>query len=261
MKALGVGSTVVAGYPVTASASGWEKLENVKFGQQRIVSLKVTHEPHLNPVAVDSGRKSLRVEGNRLFVVGGRTTPFKEPSTPVLQSPAGVTSSPSSLEYRQEAVQLKTSFDGVAPTLASVESAYEPLHIEIETEQSTSTISVAGDQTFEVSRNNVTEQKLSSKTVEVPTYGEPVTREFERPEETINRTIRPRTGTKTTDVTPTVTARDHGLVNVFAYENGPIGPRAAPWMQRLLPSREDDERQIISVENSNLVAISTEGVQ
>lgn len=259
LKSVTIGSGAILLPSVTA---GVEQVPESATNQGRkfVVDLKITHEGNQPPfpsLQADYLVSSTRVEDGKLFAVGTPHNQVVDKNPSIIRTPDTVTTFSNKFDYEQSSCYLDAPYSRLYSTMITPESAYDDkFAFEVTSSGMSVKLDLPERGMLEVENGEVVNVTLPTRKITIPKLGEPRERTIEREDRTITRMVKPQIGTEQVPVTPTLNVKNHGQLEVHAVKDGMVGPIDASWMQKHIRSARQQDRDVATVNGSDVVIVS-----
>lgn len=233
-------------------------------GTKRVVGLKIEHpdaDDRIPTISPARGVPNTYVYDGRLFLVTVDPEEIRGPHDALLRSPLNVTRFSGSTTFGQGSrLYHRSDYDGQAVQLLDPESGYEPFALDVSFDGKTAVATLDGEEVLRVRPGAERSVALPEQSVTVKTYGEAEEREIRRPGVEGTTTVHPVVGTEEVAVTPQLTLRNDGSVDVFGAAKAAVVPNVREFPVRGLVdgNRASETIDVETVPDSDLVVIHRE---
>lgn len=247
--------------PMFDLREGDRSKSDLKQGKKTVVDLKINHPaasdriPRVSPA---NAVPNTYTHKNRLFLLRVDPAELRGPHNALLRSPLNITRFSDQTGFQQtETLYQQSDYDGKSVTQLQPVEGYTPFTFDVKMEGGTAVVSQDGNQVLRVSPESEATQGLSEQTVTVKKYGDPVEREIKRPGHEGTYTVRPVVGTEKTTVTPELTVRNNGTLELFGAPKVAVIPDIPeyPILGILKGNIAADNMKVESVPNSDLFVV------
>ncbi|MFB6138057.1 MAG: hypothetical protein ABEJ42_06925 [Halobacteriaceae archaeon] len=230
-------------------------------GSKKVVDLKVNHPgaPDRIPrVSLATAVPNTYATEDRLFMLKVGPEDVGGAHDTLLRSPLNITGFSGQSGFQQSGTLYQDSdFDGKSATQLRPVDGYSPLNLDVEMEARTAVVSEGGEPILRVPAGSKETKELSERKVTVKKYGDPEEREIQRPGREGTRTVRPVLGTENGSVTPTLTVRNNGVLDMFGASGAAVVPDISgyPILGILKGNAASETVDVESVQKSDLFIV------
>jgi hypothetical protein len=234
--------------------------QSLKRGEKHVADLSITHPNAPEEIGRKHGDGRVAptfANSEGLFVV--RKSPGKlKQHDRILRTPRLQRIFDDTTQYTQQA--LYAEFGGTSTEYRSadhlqVESAYDPIELEVTMEDTEVIVNQGSETLGTVAEGKKSSFQLSEKSVEIGEFSEPVERSRDGVDQTV--TVKEQVGTKSVSVTPEVTVMNRGQLPVYGGPGANVIPKPVPkQLSRVLEWAEaSDEHRLKEVGNGKMYLI------
>ena len=238
--------------------------EEFRHGEKQVFDLKIEHpdaSDRIPTISPARGVPNTYVHDGRLFLVTVDPGAIRGSHDALLRSPLAITQFSGSTALEQgPRLYRRSDYDGQSVELLDSESDYDGFAFEVSLEGSTAVVTLDGEQLARVRPGAERSVALPERSVTVNEYGDAEEREIERPGVEGTTTVHPVAGTEEVTVTPELTLRNDGTVEVFGAPKAAVLPDVPEFPVRGLVdgNRASETVDVETVPESNLVVIHRE---
>lgn len=209
-------------------------LDELLVTSRHLVDAKITHPgvDELPEISLDGSFLSTYAEGGRLFLITVPPAKIKANAGPLLRTPNDLTFLKTFPRFDQLTLFKETPVDGRLGTRLITETSYDPFQFTVEVDENSLVVADGEETVATVPIGAERRITLEPKIVETAEYGPEQEVELERPGLNGTKMIRTRIGTKELKLKPVLTVKNHGTVNVYGAQNGPVVPQTAEFPVR-----------------------------
>lgn len=219
----------LASLPGISIASQSVSIDEVSHGNIHVIDIKITHpdSPESITRSVGAGQVPNTIHHNgSIFPIASPLNDLSDASA-LLRTPKPNSQAQTfekEVEYTQSNLYEEADANGRGGIQLSPSNGYEPISGTISIYNDNAIVKLGSDQKFSVSPGDSFTEKLDSRSVSVPTYGEPETRQIERPGVDGTTTVREQVGLESVEITPEIHIQNLGSVRLFGQGGKTVFP-------------------------------------
>ena len=194
----------------------------------------------------------------RLFLLKVNPADIRGSHNTVLRSPLNISRFSERTGFQQSKVLYQESdYDGKSVTQLSPAEGYTPFEFDVRMEKRAAIVSRDGQQILRVPAGTESTVTLPERTVTVTKYGDPEEREIKRPGYEGTQTVRPAVGTEEVPITPELTVRNNGVVEMFGASGAVVVPDVPEYLILgiLEGNTASDDVKVESIPDSDLFIV------